>query len=683
MKNKIKKIGIVIFICIIIILAIICLLLKYKKSKTEEVVSNNIVTEDMIQKTVEWHAQYIWDSENEKNSWMCFRKKINLEKNQIKDIVAQIAVDSKYWLYINNEIVIREGELKRGEKINSTYYDEVDLTKYFVEGENTIAILVWYWGDESMSHIDSGKGTMLFQTKIGDEYLISDDTWKVIKNPAYLQDDLRPNNRLVEYNVFYDATLEVKDWYSKNFDDTNWKNATVLGNAGDAPWGELIKRNIPQFKNYKKKEYENIKEYKDYITQKREILEMELPYNMQCMPYLKIEAPEGLTIEIKTDTYEDINGDSIRCIYKTKSGLQEFEMLPWLNGEKVYYIIPEGVKIISLGYRQTSYDSEQTGDFKSNDEFLNKLWENSSRTLLLNMRDSYMDCPNRERAQWVGDMNIEMIEAQYALDTNANALYRKGIKSILGTNQWGILFTIAPSDYTPMNLPLQSISLINSVYEYYKYTGDKELLEEFYPYIKEYLDLWYKSEDGLYKCGMTYYVWEWGDSSEGVDYKTLENGWYGLSLLRTSQIAEILNNEEDKVKYREMYNELKESFNNLWTEDGFKSEKSESVDGRANALAVLAGFVNQDKIPIVRKLLSEDYNASPYMEYYILDAMSQMEDIENAQKRIKDKYEEMINGENACSTLWENWVFENRNKKSCMVRRSTCYNVKIFCWNCS
>ena len=57
-----------------------------------------------------------------------------------------------------------------------------------------------------------------------------------------------------------------------------------------------------------------------------------------------------------------------------KEGAQEFESLAWMNGEKVCYEIPKGVKIISLGYRETGYDTEMTGSFECNDEFFNKLW---------------------------------------------------------------------------------------------------------------------------------------------------------------------------------------------------------------------------------------------------------------------------------------------------------------------
>ena len=47
-----------------------------------------------------WQAQWIWDASKDKNLWMCFRKQIELAKVPEK-VEARIAVDSKYWLWIN------------------------------------------------------------------------------------------------------------------------------------------------------------------------------------------------------------------------------------------------------------------------------------------------------------------------------------------------------------------------------------------------------------------------------------------------------------------------------------------------------------------------------------------------------------------------------------------------------
>ena len=129
----------------------------------------------------DWSAKWIWDKENltEKNVWMCFSKKVNLD-NIPDELIAHISADSKYWLYINGETVVFEGSVKRGPSENSCYYDSIDIAPFLKEGENTICALVWYWDDEtSYSYNSSGQGGFLFEAKNEDITIISDNSWKV------------------------------------------------------------------------------------------------------------------------------------------------------------------------------------------------------------------------------------------------------------------------------------------------------------------------------------------------------------------------------------------------------------------------------------------------------------------------------------------------------------------------
>lgn len=665
MKKIIKFLTICIAIILIIAFCIIIYKITYKKSddiqetSTEPVISE--IEEDI---PVEWHGKYIWNNDMQNNTWNCFRKKFNIESEDFGKVKAQIAVDSKYWLYINGEMVIREGGEKRGQKPASIYYDNIDITKYLKQGENTIAILTWYWGDSGYSYIPSGRGGLLFQAKIDNQYIITDETWKVSHADGFEQDPNIPNYRLVEYNIYYDARKEVKDWYMPEFNDEKWENALYVGEAGGAPWGEMIERDIPIFKNWDLKEYENMDNYRDYKTTKSEEIEMLIGYNAQFMPYLKIESEPGKKIIIKTDQYEDVNGNSLMCTYFTKEGIQEFESPAWINGEKVYYNIPSGVKIISLGYRETGYDTEMTGKFECNDEFYNELWKKANRTLYVNMRDTYMDCPNRERAQWWGDVSIDVIQAMYALDTNSYALYEKGLKTLAGWCDNDELQTVTPVSDSRVFLPIQMLAGIDSIYEFYQYTGNKTAIEGIYPYIKNFLNLWeFDNITGRYKLKeVNSIVWKWEDSGKKIDYDLEENMWYYFALTRMCQISEILDYQEDNADYINKRNSFIPYLNNLWTEKGFKSPYCDEISERANAVAVISGLADKEKFEVITNMFKDDYQTSPFMEKYILEALCKMGKIEEAQKRIKDRYDEMVNSEKACSTLWENWNYEISSK---------------------
>jgi hypothetical protein len=336
----------------------------------------------------------IWKlNENNINTWMCLVKNIHLD-NRPQKALTKIAVDSKYWLWINSKLAVFEGGIKRGPSKCGTYYDTVDITPYLENGENRIAILVWFFGDDGFSHLSSKMGGLIFDTDIDGKHIVSDESWKIMKHPAYVspdKDDIPSNFRLAESNVYFDASLDIGNWYNNSYDVSKWDNADVIT---DSTWGKLCHRIIPMFKDYGLKDYINSSDYESFVTNSETIIKKKIKYNAQITPYLKIKSPAGKRISIKSDTYDDneYNTKSVMAVYYTKDGEQEYESYGWINGESIYYTLPAGITIYSLKYRETGYDTEFAGDFKCDDEFLNRLWEKSLRTLYITMRDNFMDC---------------------------------------------------------------------------------------------------------------------------------------------------------------------------------------------------------------------------------------------------------------------------------------------------
>ena len=602
----------------------------------------------------DWKAKWIWDKENitEKNVWMCFSKKVSLEKKP-ETLIADISADSKYWLYINGETVVFEGNVKRGPKKSCGYYDSIDIAPYLKNGENTICALVWYWDNEtSYSYSSSGQGGFLFEA-IGENInIISDNSWKVKRNPAYIDSALYPPNyRLPEYSIYFDAREEMKDWTNESFDVSSWEKATEYALGGEGVYGKLYPRGIPFLKDYGLKDYENSKEYENYTVNKfnGEKITVDIPYNAQLTPYLKIIAPAGKKIRITT---ENTLIGAVSTTYITKDGEQEFEALGWFNGEHITYKIPKGVKIISLKYRETGYDSSFCGDFKCDDEFMNSLWQKSLRTLYVTMRDNFMDCPDRERAQWWGDVTSEMIMTMYSMDSNSYLLYQKGVEAMLshidGTK---VLQTVVPISGDYFELPVQQLAGIVGFLTYYEYTGDKAFLEKVYPASLDYLKLWDIGENNLvvHRGGS----WDWADWGNKADMCAIENAWVYYALSATEKMAEILEKDEDISFITERKETIQKGYKTLWTDEGFKSDDAKEPDDRANALAVLSGLAEKEEYTTIKNVLTTTKNSSPYMEYYVLEALCKMGEYEVAYDRIKDRYNGMMCED--YSTLWEFW----------------------------
>ena len=604
----------------------------------------------------DWTSQWIGlqTKEKEVNSWFCFRKTFSLSQTP-RSAITKIAVDSKYWLWINGKLVVFEGGLKRGPTPNDTYYDEIDLSSYLTKGQNCIAVLLWYWGKDGFSHKSSGKAGFLFQADIDGTILSSDRSWKIKRYEAYGETQPpHPNYRLSESNIHFDAQKDLIGWYLPDFNDNDWQEPQEFGIPPVAPWNGLWIRPIPFWKDYGLQDYPGSPALPFVSTGQTVICE--LPHSTSITPYLKIDAPPGLTIGIQTDTYIVSKQYTLRSEYITRQGIQEFESLGYLTGQKVIYTIPKGVKVLELKYRETTYNTEFTGSFHCDDPFYNTLWLKSRNTMILNMRDCFQDCPDRERAQWWADTVNILGQVYYSCDTKSHALIRKAISNLV---EWQkddkVLFEPVPAGNWDKELPQRLLTSIGryGFWTHYFYTGDSETMRQAYPHVRDYLSLWQIGPDGLviYRTG----DWDWTDWGENFDSVALTNGWYYLALESAAKMALLTNHPDDIKQYHEKMQSIKKNFNKIfWNGNEYRSPQyTGKTDDRANALALIAGISDPDQCPKIRQVLKQQFHASPYTEKYVLEAFFMMHNTQDGLDRMKNRYTPMVDSD--ITTLWEVW----------------------------
>ena len=151
------------------------------------------------------------------NTWVIYRKDVNLSQKP-SSLIARIAVDTKYWLWINDELVVFEGGLKRGPARHAVYYDEVNIAPFLIEGDNTIAILVWHFGKNGFCHANSGTSSLLFDAVNDEVEIVSDESWRGMLYEAYQDTEAPfPNFRLPESNIRFDARREIIGWNKRDF----------------------------------------------------------------------------------------------------------------------------------------------------------------------------------------------------------------------------------------------------------------------------------------------------------------------------------------------------------------------------------------------------------------------------------------------------------------------------------
>lgn len=616
-------------------------------------------------------AKWIWAETDENNVWVDFRKTFQIGTVP-EEAMAEIAAENKYHLWVNGEQVVYDGGLKRGPNLTDGYFDTVDLAPYLREGENVLAVKAWFWGtegegDTSYSNIPIGPGGLIFAAQIGGERILSDGSWSAMQDCAY-QDDTQaeyavrqPNYRLPERNIYYDAgKAEDVGWTGLDYDAADWPAAQVRGGYGDAPWNELHLRPIPLFREYGLRDYLNSADYAGHTTSAGETVTMEVPYNAQLTPYLKISTRDRAVITITTENTDKT--ESVRTTYvAAPGGEQEWESPAWISGQHITYTFPAGVTIHRLAYRESGYASELAGTFSMDDAFYDALWQMAARTQYLCLRDSFMDCPDRERAQWTGDGASQMRQMMYCLDPDAYALYRKMVFQKLawipgeesGREKANLLPTVVPIQNEFYELPAQEMAAIVSLWDYYTYTGDSTVLRAAYQPALRYLQKWRTGNDGLVKHKTGRGLVDWQDTGEAVDTKVCENAWYYWSLSTLKRIAAVIG-EADTVWIDDTMSALYDGYQTLWQEGvGYLGGKE--LDDRGNALAVLSGLAPEERWDTILTVLKTRQRASSYMEVYVLMAMCEMGHVPEALERITQRYGEMVskNLERGDTTLWE------------------------------
>lgn len=606
----------------------------------------------------DWKAKWITmdlPPEDTTNIWMGFAKQIDLDEMP-KQAVAKIAVDSKYWLYINGELVVFEGGLKRGPNRNDTYFDEVDIAPFLRPGKNLIAVKLWYFGKPGFSHNDSGKPGMLFDLQEKELTVLSDASWKVQRLSVYqTAGEPHTNFRLPESSIVYDARLADDRWITDAKKQDMLEHAQEIGLVGNKPWNTLVKRPIPMWKDFGVKGIAT-----QDMVRSGDTLKCKLPYNMQFTPVIALRnAEEGEKITLATDNYYHFNGGAeiVRAEYVTKKGEQRYEHLGWMNGHYLYILLPENMELDFVGYRETGYDTEFKGAFTCSDDFFNRLWEKARRTLYITMRDSYMDCPDRERAQWTGDAVLEAEEAFYALDTSSHALGRKWLHELVDWQKAdGSLPAPVPANNWGQELPVQALASIGyyGLWMYYLHSGDIETIRHAYPNSQRYLGLWEFDESGLVKIRDV--EWQWGDWGENIDMRLLHNLWYYLALQGQELMAKELGYQKDAEEAKEKMTRLKSAFNKEFWHNGEYRDSAYTglTDDRVHALAIVSGIAEEPQYAEIEKVFDTQLHASPYMEKYVFEAMYRMGIPEKANRRHEKRFSAMVSND-AFSTLFEGW----------------------------
>lgn len=589
-------------------------------------------------------AKWIWENVHKQNQWVVFKKRFQTNEHKQEKFVLHISADTRYFLWVNGKTVVMDGGLFRDAYCEkSGFLDAVDISSYIKNGENKLEFLVWHYGNGGRNNNPLPYGGLLFFSQ--DESIVSDQNTECASHPSFLEktEGEQPDYLYGGYNIGYDANQKLQD--------SDFHQAVVYENS---LYGELFHRPIPMFR-FGEKVYAEYKKNGD-------IYHLVLPCALHILPWMKIRAKGGERIDIRGDRYL-VNGGpggggkgqfrGHRTEYICKSGINEYLNMDYFACESIFFRIPESVEVVALGYVLSEYDCDIVKILSTENETVNCLMKKCARTLKFCMRDNFMDCPDRERGQWIGDVSVQAPQVFYALDSKAMPLLKKAIENFICLRKGDRLVGNVPGIHFS-ELPSQSLNAVGTegmIAKYYEFTGDVSVLQLAFEPVIRYLKLWEMTKEG--KLIPRKGDWYWFDHLYNVDEEILEHTWYYLALKFAEKMSLVLNESRYLNFLRDRMKKIADGFEGwYWKEKYYTSGKM--VDDRANAMAVLAGLANPSHYDDIRLLLMENYQCSSYMEGYVEEALFRMGFGMEAYQRMINRYMPLIQNEN--STLWEDFA---------------------------
>jgi hypothetical protein len=537
--------------------------------------------------------------------------------------------------------------------------DQYDLAAHLVVGSNSIVALVTFYGEATSfwqpaprsSNVDAA---LVFEAQIGDLAVVSDDSWKVQRSPAWTVAAL-PEEMLGGLPIeVFDIRLLPDGWLGADFDDTSWQTASLLraqhfGGRAESrpptyPFGALPRRTISysegptveparvcETSDRSLASWESANPVLRVLQALRQPVESsaacELPQTATIdsgalrhiefdfgrivagFVELDIEAPAGTEVELhyRQERFnpdvppgsDPMTGARLVC----GDGLTRYASVE-LSGLRYLHLVVHAesrvqVTLERVAVREYLYPRRGGAYFRSDDPTLDRLYRAGIRTVQLNSFDAYTDCPTREQRAWTGDAVVHQL---VDLTTNDDWGLARNFGE-LGTNARpdGILPMVLVGDsavHGGLTIPDWSLSWTHGVYLMYRYDGDLERMQGLLPVYQRVLQ-WYerhRDERGTLADLPEWNLVDWATLGLSGRSAVITALW-ARSLSEFAELSEAAGNSGSAAWARKLHAAAAAGFEDFWDPDrGLYVDHLDEEPGTkqlsqaANAAAIVSGL---------------------------------------------------------------------------------------------
>ncbi|MBR2878920.1 MAG: family 78 glycoside hydrolase catalytic domain, partial [Clostridia bacterium] len=469
----------------------------------------------------------------------------------------------------------------------------------------------------------------------GKVVVATDDTWKYKHAEWY--HEKTPMVFKIQYKENTDFRLKDTEWMNLEYDDSTWDNMCIKTDDDH----DLYNQPTP---------IKEVYEISPVICEKRGDKYF-IDFGREITGSIKFSAMGARGDKVIIRHAEELKEDGslmyvMRCCIDYEEelilsgGLDTFEPFDY-KGFRYAEIEDNGGGVIpeSIVAQVVHYPLEiDNCVFRTTDTMVQNIWDICYNALRCGTQDNYVDCPTREKGQYLGDGTLTgHTHLWMSMDPRMQkkailqfALSGKFCPGLMSVAPGGLMQEIA--DYELL-LPI-------CVKNYYEHTGDIEFVKEMIPYLDILINYYddYKRPDGLVENVLE----KWNI----VDWPAFFRDKYDAPLLHgTSKLCHNVLNahyigavklvEEIKelagVKYEKRFDALRKAFVNAFYDEEkglFKDrEDSEHTALHSSAIPVYYGILpdNFDSSKMKEFFVKKRMACSQYVAYFYLRALAKLD----------------------------------------------------------
>ena len=498
------------------------------------------------------------------------------------------------------------------------------------EGRNThrIAVMLgtgWWCGRVAFGTYDYHKpafvATIRLEYEDGSvEELHTDESWKYIKDTAVVSADIF-NGEVYDGNKI--TTKEVSKLEKEALAKLNWKDVVINTDfAGEyhSFYGYQVK-NVEKYDRkpvsatiyntvvdngtgYGAMSYEENTDLQENVElqqeeplelslKKGETLILDMGQNMTGVPYIKYSAKKGTEItvdfaEMLNDTGKKKRGNdgAAGSIYTANyrsavsdltliAGEDEIEeyqpVFSYYGFRYLSVVASEDLVIHDITAKFIGNSSPEAGYIKTDNELVNKLFENVTWTQRNNFLLVATDCPQRdERIGWTGDLQVFAKTSMY--NQELASFYHKWFRDVVDsqTEEGAYTDTVPATITTGAGNAGWGDAGISIPYDYYMMYGDRKQLLTSYPSMTKYMDYLesisnYDLEAGRIGPSTSFCDWL---GIEDSDKELISTLYYAKDAMQMEEISRILGKRKEAERYKNLYDKIHAYFTQKYMSQG-------------------------------------------------------------------------------------------------------------------